>query len=72
MMHRLFYIALGGVTAIVAKELMSGGSKPAVKTVYKGIARVNRGLQRMAAEVREDLEDARKEVEREEAAQQPV
>lgn len=68
MIHRLFYIALGGVAVIVAKGL-TGGTKPVAKSVYRGIARVNRGIERATAEFREDLEDARREVEREEAAQ---
>jgi len=73
MVHRLFYIALGGATALVAKALLGGdGAKPVVKGVYKGLARINRRVERMTAELREDLEDARKEVEREEATQQPV
>jgi hypothetical protein len=71
MFHRLFYIALGGVAVVIAKGL-TGGSKPVAKEVYKGIARVNRSFERATAELREDLEDARREVEREEATQQPV
>lgn len=71
MIHRLFYVALGGVAVIVARGF-TGGSKPVVKTVYKGLARINRGIERAAAEFREDIEDARKEVEREEATQPPV
>lgn len=67
MFHRLFYVALGGVAVLVVKGL-TGGAKPVVKSVYKGIARVNRGFDRMAAEFREDLQDAREEVEREEAS----
>jgi hypothetical protein len=67
MFHRLFYVALGGVGVLVVKGL-TGGSKPVVKSVYKGIARINRGIERMTAEIREDLDDARKEVAREEGA----
>jgi len=47
MFHRLFYVALGGVTVLVVKGL-AGGRKPVVKTVYKGIARVNRGFENLA------------------------
>ena len=73
MLHRLFYITLGGVAVLVAEGLKGGGgTRSVVKNVYKGIARINRGFERMAAEIREDLEDARREVEREEATQQPV
>ncbi|MEA2238270.1 MAG: hypothetical protein QOC81_2994 [Thermoanaerobaculia bacterium] len=73
MLHKLFYIALGGAAVLVAKAVKGdGGVRPVVKGVYKGIARVNRGFERAAAEIREDLEDARREVEREEAAQQPI
>lgn len=73
-MHsKLLYMALGGATVLVVKGLAGkGGARPVVKNVYKGIARINRGFERMAAEIREDLEDARQEVEREEAAQQPI
>jgi hypothetical protein len=68
MLHRLFYMALGGAVVVVAKGLGVGGSaRPVTKNVYKGLARINRNLERMAAEIREDLEDARQEVEREEA-----
>jgi hypothetical protein len=67
MFHRLFYVAIGGVAVLVAKGL-TGGTRPVAKTVYKGIARVNRGFERMAAEIREDFDDARQEVEREEVA----
>jgi hypothetical protein len=73
MMHKLLYVALGGAVVLVAKGLKGdSGVKPVVKNVYKGIARINRGFERMAAEIREDIEDARLEVEREEAAQQPI
>ena len=68
MFHRLFYIALGGAAVLVVKGF-AGGTKPVAKTVYRGIARVNRGIERAAAEFREDIEDARREVEREEATQ---
>ena len=71
MFHRLFYVALGGIAVIVVRGL-AGGTKPAVKGVYKGIARLNRSFARATAEFREDLEDARQEVEREESAGQPV
>jgi hypothetical protein len=73
MLHRLFYIALGGAAVLVARGLGvgSGGVKPVAKNVYKGLARLNRSMERMASELREDLEDARQEVEREEAIQQP-
>lgn len=69
MLHRLLYMALGGAVVLVAKGLGvgRGGAKPVVKNAYKGLARINRSLERMAAEIREDLEDARQEVEREEA-----
>ena len=73
MIHKILYMAIGGAAALVAKSLMGGeGKKPVVKNVYKGIARLNRGFERMTAELREDLEDARQEVEREEATQSPV
>lgn len=72
MIHKLLYFALGGATVLIVKGLAGkDGARPVVKNVYKGIARVNRGVERMAAEIREDLEDARQEVEREEA-QPPV
>jgi hypothetical protein len=66
MFHKLMYVALGGVAVIVVKGL-GGGTKPIAKHVYRGIARVNRGIDRLTAEFREDLEDARQEVEREAA-----
>ena len=73
MFHKLMYVAIGGAAALVVKGLAGkGGVKPVAKSVYKGIARVNRGFERMAAEIREDIEDARQEVEREEAAQPAV
>ena len=73
MFDKLLYAAIGGATVLVVKELVGkDGARPVVKNVYKGIARVNRGFERMAAEFREDLEDARQELAREEAAQQPV
>ena len=70
MLHRLFYVALGGAAVLVVKAVK--GDRGVVKGVYKGIARVNRGFERAAAEIREDLEDARREVEREEATRPPV
>jgi hypothetical protein len=73
MFHKLLYAAIGGVTALVVKEMVGkDGARPVVKGVYKGIARVNRGLERMTAEIREDLEDARQEVEREDGGPRPV
>lgn len=74
MLHnKLLYAAIGGATVLVVKGLFGkDGAKPVVKSVYRGIARVNRGFERFAAEIREDIEDARQEVAREEAAQQPV
>jgi hypothetical protein len=75
MLHsKLFYVALGGAAVLVAKGLGlgRGGATPVVKNVYRGLARINRSVERMAAELREDLEDARREVEREEATQAPV
>jgi hypothetical protein len=72
MLHKLFYAALGGAAVLVVKGLKGDGARPVVKGVYKGIARINRGFERATAEIREDLEDARREVEREEATQQPV
>ena len=73
MFHKLLYAAIGGATVLVVKGLVGKeGARPVVKNVYKGIARVNRGFERMAAEIREDLEDARQELAREEATQQPV
>jgi hypothetical protein len=71
---KLLYAAIGGATVLIVKGLVGkkDGARPVVKNVYKGIARVNRGFERMAAEIREDLEDARQELEREEATQQPV
>jgi hypothetical protein len=75
MVHsKLFYVALGGAAVLVARALGvgRGGAKPVVKNVYRGLARVNRGVERMVAELREDLEDARQEVEREEATQAPA
>lgn len=71
MLHKLFYVALGGVAVIVVKGL-GGGTKPVAKSIYRGIARVNRHVDRMTAEFREDLDDARHEVEREEAAYHPA
>jgi len=73
MFHKLLYAAIGGATALIVKGMVGkDGARPVVKGVYKGIARINRGFERMTAEIREDLEDARQEVEREEAAQRPV
>jgi hypothetical protein len=73
MFHKLLYAAIGGATVLVVKSLVDkGGARPVVKGVYKGIARVNRGFERMAAEIREDIEDARQEVAREEATQPAV
>lgn len=66
MFNRLFYVALGGAAVLVVKGL-GGGTKPVAKSIYRGFARVNRHIDRMTAEFREDLEDARHEVEREEA-----
>lgn len=71
MFNKLLYVALGGAAVLVVKGL-GGGTKPVAKCIYRGIARVNRGIDRMTAELREDLEDARQEVAREEAAQQPA
>jgi hypothetical protein len=74
MLHsKLLYAAIGGATVLVVKGLVGkDGARPVVKNVYKGIARINRGFERMTAEIREDLEDARQELEREEAAPRPV
>jgi hypothetical protein len=73
MLHKLLYAAIGGATALVVKGLVGrDGARPVVKGVYRGIARINRNFERMTAELREDLEDARQEVEREEAAQRPI
>jgi hypothetical protein len=73
MLHKLLYVALGGAVVLVAKGLKGdSGARPVVKGIYKGIARINRGFERAAAEIREDIEDARREVEREEATPPPV
>jgi hypothetical protein len=72
MIHKLLYMAIGGAAVLVVKGLAGKDGKPVAKHVYRGIARVNRGFERMTAEIREDLEDARQEVEREEIAQQPI
>jgi hypothetical protein len=73
MSHKLLYALIGGATALIVKEMVGkDGARPVVKGVYKGIARMNRGLERMTAEMREDLEDARQEVAREEAMPRPV
>jgi hypothetical protein len=73
MIHKLIYMAIGGAAVLVVKGLAGkDGARPVVKGVYKGIARVNRGFERMAAEIREDIEDARQEVEREEATHPAV
>lgn len=71
MLNKLLYVALGGAAVLVVKGL-GGGTKPVAKSIYRGIARCNRGIDRITAEFREDLEDARQEVAREEAAQQPA
>jgi len=73
MIQKLMYMAIGGATVLIVKGLAGkDGARPVVKSVYKGIARVKGGIERMAAEIREDIEDARQEVEREEAAQPAV
>jgi hypothetical protein len=63
--NRLLYFTLGVAAGLAVSSVT--GRKPITKNVYKGLARANRGLQRLAAGIREDLEDARAELQREEA-----
>jgi len=70
MIVHLLYAVAGGVIALAGKSL-TGGAKPLYKGVYKGIVRLNKGWERVTAEIREDLEDARREVDHEEAQGAP-